>query len=74
MEYDKENYCFEPIILKLEEEGFVQDVDFCFFASFLALTFFELNLSDFSKATAKTSSKFSAKIKLIFSLKQMQLP
>ncbi len=31
MEYDKENYCFEPIILKLEEEGFVQDVDFCFF-------------------------------------------
>lgn len=31
MEYDKENYCLEQIILKLEEEGFVQDVDFGFF-------------------------------------------
>lgn len=31
MEYDKENYCLEQIILKLEEEGFVQDIDLCFF-------------------------------------------
>ncbi len=31
MEYDKENYCFKPIILKLEEEGFVQDVNLYFF-------------------------------------------